>query len=79
MNRKLEKIFNDIAMQLPMDEQESLSEIGLDSMKFLQLIVYLENEFSITIPDKCLLLENFNSVEQINRTIEWLTQGTVSS
>jgi acyl carrier protein len=35
---------------------------GFDSLGILELLVWLEEQFAITIPDEELAVENFNSV-----------------
>ena len=39
--------------------------IEMDSLTFIMLVVEIEDHFSITLPDECLLLENFNTIRKI--------------
>lgn len=52
MKERLEKVFNDIGLYI--DEDEYDDEIGLDSMTFVSLLVAIEEEFKIEIPDEKL-------------------------
>ncbi len=51
---------------LPLADETSLLESGiLDSLSLLQLVVFLEGRFGITVGDADLLPENFASVNTI--------------
>ena len=51
---------------LPLADDTSLLESGiLDSLSLLQLVVFLEERFGITVGDADLLPENFASVNTI--------------
>ena len=51
---------------LPLADETSLLESGiLDSLSLLQLVVFLEERFGITVGDADLLPENFASVNTI--------------
>lgn len=51
---------------LPLTGETSLLESGiLDSLSLLQLVVFLEERFGITVGDTGLLPENFTSVNTI--------------
>ena len=43
-----------------------------DSFRFIQLIVQLEKEFSIEIPDDLLMFDNFDSFDKIYNIISGL-------
>ena len=42
-----------------------IAELGLDSIRFITLIVELENDFNIIITDDCLLMDNFQYIDDI--------------
>lgn len=49
-----------------LDSDESLTQAGvLDSMGVLELIMFIEQRFGITIPDEDTLPENLDSVSRI--------------
>lgn len=51
---------------LPVADETSLLESGiLDSLSLLQLVVFLEGRFGITVGDADLLPENFATVKTI--------------
>ncbi len=47
-----------------------LTEYGLDSIKAIQLVVNLENYYSIMIDEDDLLLENLCSIEKIINVVD---------
>ena len=42
-----------------------LYEHGLDSMAIMQLLVLLEEEYGVSIPERALTRKNFSSVRQL--------------
>ncbi|MFD2327985.1 acyl carrier protein [Cohnella sp. GCM10020058] len=55
--------------QEALDNQTNLVELGLDSLKTIQLVVNLESSLGIVFEDSDLLLENFETIEKIMSTI----------
>lgn len=53
-----------------LDEETLLAEQGMDSIRFIQMIVLLEETLEIEILDSDLLLENFKSKKAIFETLE---------
>jgi acyl carrier protein len=53
-----------------LDEETLLTEQGMDSIRFIQMIVLLEDALEIEILDSDLLLENFKSKKAIFETLE---------
>lgn len=51
-------------------ENTKLAEIGLDSIKFIQFIVGIEDEFNIQVLDSDLLLSNFETIEKVLMTLQ---------
>ncbi len=49
---------------------DDLRDWGLDSLKSIDVIVGLEEEYDISIEDSDLLLDNFNTVEKMMKLIE---------
>ncbi|MGH8773896.1 MAG: acyl carrier protein [Jiangellaceae bacterium] len=47
----------------------SLSDLGLDSIAILSMVVGLEQEFDVEIPDQDVSLDNFGSVASIVRYV----------
>lgn len=45
--------------------QDNLQQIGMDSIKFIQIIVALEGKFGIEVPDEKLLINAMSTLKQI--------------
>lgn len=50
---------------IPEQYDENLQELGLDSLKFIQIVVALEEEFVCEIPDTMLLLTEMNTINKM--------------
>ena len=49
---------------------EDLSELGMDSITFIQIIVALEEEFECEVPDSKLLLVEMNTANKIVQVLK---------
>ena len=49
--------------------EEDLSILGMDSIAFIHIVVALEEEFDIEIPDEYLLLTEMNTISKIAEVI----------
>jgi len=59
------------ASSLPSDAR--LSELGMSSIKMVNLMLAVETEFDLTIPQGEITPENFRSVATVEALIERLT------
>lgn len=60
----IESIIDDFVVQQDTKNCD-LSLIGMDSLKFISIIVELEKEFEIEYPDEYLVMANMNTVHKI--------------
>ena len=69
---KIVEIVNSVQdMEVTVDQcDDDLLELGLDSIKFIQIIVSLEEAFECEIPDEKLLLTEMNSVNKILEVLQ---------
>lgn len=51
---------------------DNLLELGVDSIKFIQIIVSLEEEFECEIPDEKLLITEMDTVQKITGVLQAL-------
>lgn len=51
-------------------------DLGMDSMTFISLVVEIENDFEIIIPDECMNIDSFRSVQDIEKIIMLQMQKT---
>ena len=49
---------------------EDLSELGMDSITFIKIIVALEEEFECEVPDSKLLISEMNTVNKIVQVLK---------
>jgi acyl carrier protein len=61
-------------MQLPPaawpDDDANLIELGLDSMRVMRLLVFIEERLGVTLPDHEITSESIGSVRALVRLIE---------
>ncbi|MBT8193599.1 MAG: acyl carrier protein [Acidimicrobiia bacterium] len=51
-----------------LDEHEEILASGrIDSMSVMRLVFFIKDEFSITIPNEDLVVENFQSIDALDR------------
>lgn len=50
------------------------SEVGMDSISFIKMIVILEEEFNVEIPDSFLLFSEMNTVNKIKDILNSLIE-----
>lgn len=69
---KILEIVNSVQdMEVTVDQcDDNLLELGLDSIKFIQIIVSLEEAFECEIPDEKLLLTEMNSVNKMLEVLQ---------
>ncbi len=51
------------------DDDVELKSVGMDSMMFVSLIVCLEEQFLIEIPDEFFLMEKMKTIREIGEII----------
>jgi Acyl carrier protein len=56
---------------------EDLSQLGMDSIMFIRIIVSLEEEFECEIPDSKLLITEMNTVNKIFKLLKSIENGSV--
>ena len=53
-----------------------IDDLGMDSITFVSIVVEIETIFDIIIPDDILMVENFNSLNNIVYIIEHISNTT---
>ena len=72
-----EKIFSEVNAFLrnkgyigDIDEKTNLfTEIGMDSITFVSMVIELERKFDVVIPDEYLNMEKFLNAEEISKLL----------
>lgn len=47
-----------------------VDDLGMDSLTFISFIVEIESTFDITIPDDFLIMDDYRSIEHVQKIIE---------
>lgn len=79
MNDKLRQFIFEELIFVPNASQfknsDDLLEAGLDSMGIMRLIMYIEEQFGVTLPDNEIEPDNIQSIDAINTWIMKHKQG----
>jgi len=78
INDIIEKIadnLKELGVNINDAETDFISENNIDSITFIEIILSLEEEFSVLIPEDYLLMENLNAVDKIAKLIEKLADA----
>ena len=51
------------------DAESNLYEAGLDSMALMQLLILVEEEYGVSIPESALTKQNFSTVRHLSQLI----------
>ena len=67
----LEKINRSENMEVSQEQlEDSLPELGMDSITFIQIVVALEEEFECEIPDEKLLITEMDTVQKMLKVLQ---------
>lgn len=58
-----------------LDPEDKLVDLGVDSLRLVELIIALEESFKVLIPDEDMLAENFHSVGTVSALMERLAKA----
>ncbi|MGW1845551.1 phosphopantetheine-binding protein [Streptomyces sp. NPDC001966] len=67
---------NFLAADTPLDDDASLSDLGLDSMQTVALLVELEKAYEIAFPDEALTAETFATAGNLWTQVEATARHT---
>lgn len=68
--KRLDQLLEDNGLYDTNNEIQEILLSEMDSLRFIQLVVAIENEFDIGIPDEYLLLQYFRNKDKIIKIIE---------
>ncbi|PJM98522.1 acyl carrier protein [Streptomyces sp. CB01201] len=60
----------DLSEGRPLTADDKLLDLGIDSLGLVELIINIEESFSIVIPDEDMLADNFTSVGTVADLVE---------
>ncbi len=61
---------NLVAEGVEVNETTTFDSLGLDSFSIIEIVLFIERKFGVTLPDKELTKENMHSVETLTRCVE---------
>lgn len=82
INNMMEELGKIISEKLSLEETEIEPDTDLfsleefDSLFIVELIIYLESELGLTIPEEYYALENYKTLRKINDTINTIMNGS---
>ena len=69
IKEKIIKIFESKGYIIENSQSDIIIDNAINSIDFIELIILLESEFSIVIPDEFLLIDEMNTIEKITGII----------
>lgn len=78
---KITEILNEVLENdkiMPNMLKFNLNDFGMDSIKFIQLILTLEEEFECEIPDSKILIPEMDTIEKIVGVLQTLYDEEIS-
>ena len=67
---------NILAETVQLDAETNLKQAGVDSFSTVEIILFIERKFGVSIPDEKLLPENFKTLQALAATVQELMPGT---
>lgn len=66
---------NILAETVQIDAETNLKQAGIDSFSTVEIILFIERKFGVSIPDEKLLPENFKTLQSLAATVQELMPG----
>jgi acyl carrier protein len=63
---------NILAETVQIDAATNLKQAGIDSFSTVEIILFIERKFGVSIPDEKLLPENFKTLQSLAATVQGL-------
>ena len=63
---------NILAEAVQIDANTNLKQAGIDSFSTVEIILFIERKFGVSIPDEKLIPDNFKTLEALAATVEEL-------
>lgn len=67
---------NILAENVQIDAATDLKQAGIDSFSTVEIILFIERKFGVTIPDEKLVPENFKTLQSLAATVQELMHDT---
>ena len=66
---------NILAQAAQIDATTNLKQAGIDSFSTVEIILFIERKFGVSIPDEKLIPDNFKTLEALASTVMQLLPG----
>lgn len=60
---------NILAKDIPIKADTNLKEVGIDSFSIVEIILFIERRFGVSIPDEKLVPDNFKTLQALAATV----------
>ena len=77
ITEKILSILKRMDINVEDNETDFITENNIDSITFIEIILSIEEEFSILVPDEYLIMEETNTVSKIAAFVEKIINGDV--
>ena len=77
ITEKILSILNRMDINVEDNEADFITENNIDSITFIEIILSIEEEFSILVPDEYLIMEETNTVSKIAAFVVKIINGDV--
>jgi len=67
---------NILAASVHIDAGTHLKQAGIDSFSTVEIILFIERKFGVSIPDEKLIPDNFKTLQSLAETVQELMPGT---
>lgn len=77
ITEKILSIIRGMNINVEDNNADFITENNIDSITFIEIILSIEEEFSILVPDEYLIMEEANTVSKIADFVEKVIRGDV--
>jgi acyl carrier protein len=60
---------NLLAAAVQVDAETNLKQVGIDSFSTVEIILFIERRFGVSIPDEKLVPDNFKTIQALASTV----------
>lgn len=66
---------NILAQGIQIDAASNLKQVGIDSFSTVEIILFIERKFGVSIPDEKLIPDNFKTIQSLAAIVLELMPG----
>ncbi|MEN3305266.1 MAG: Phosphopantetheine attachment site [Micromonosporaceae bacterium] len=65
----------EVSARIELRDDETLVDLGIDSLRLVEFIIDLEDAFKISVPETEMLQTNFSTVASVSLMVDRILQG----